>query len=296
MRGGLGPSFSCYSHWMTAILLDGRIVRAERSQALAERIRRFPVVPVLAIIQVGNRPDSATYIAAKKSFAERIGAQTNHIHFTEQVSEQEIIDTVIRLNADDSVNGIIVQLPLPAQLDSAKIINLIDLKKDVDGLTDTNQILLAKNDSAAIIPATARGVMELLQYYHIDLKGKKVAVVGRSRLVGTPIAHVCAHAGADVIVCHSKTVDIAHETRKADIVIVAVGKNNLIGANHVKEGAVVIDVGINRIEDGSLKGDVDFDAIKNIASAITPVPGGVGQMTVLALFENLVDACKIVTA
>ncbi|MEN9912712.1 MAG: bifunctional methylenetetrahydrofolate dehydrogenase/methenyltetrahydrofolate cyclohydrolase FolD [Candidatus Parcubacteria bacterium] len=278
---------------MTALLLDGRVVRAERLSLLAEKVEQLASVPTLAIIQVGDRDDSTAYIKAKKSFAEQVHIRTNHVHFPENVSEQEVIDTIGKLNADNETSGIILQLPLPAHLNSSKIIELINPKKDVDGLTDINQTLLLKNDSSAVIPATARGVKELLEYYHIDLKGKKIAVIGRSRLVGTPIAHMCAHLGADVIVCHSKTVDLAHETSKADIVIVAVGKSGLIGKNHLKEGVVVIDVGINRMSDGSLKGDVDFDVVKDVVSAITPVPGGVGQMTVLALFENLLDACKM---
>lgn len=274
-------------------MLDGRIVRASRLATLSEKIKRFPRIPTLAIIQVGDRADSAAYIRAKKAFAERIGARVNHTHFPEGVSETEVVDMIAKLNIDSEIDGIIVQLPLPAHLDSNKIINTIDPKKDVDGLTDTNQTLLSKNDPQAVIPATARGVKELLEYYKIDLKGKKVAVVGRSRLVGTPIAHACAHAGAEVIVCHSKTLDLVHETKKADVVVVAVGKPDLIGAAHIKPGAVVIDVGINRASDGSLKGDVDFVQVEGVASAVTPVPGGVGQMTVLALFENLIDACKM---
>jgi methylenetetrahydrofolate dehydrogenase (NADP+)/methenyltetrahydrofolate cyclohydrolase len=194
-------------------------------------------------------------------------------------------------------------LPVGLEQSRGEIIESVDPKKDVDGLTSTNQHFLAENNSAAIIPATARGVKELLEYYHIELRGKKVAVVGRSQLVGAPIAHVCRYAGADVIVCHSKTADLAHETSKADIVIVAVGKVGLIGRKYVKSGAIVIDVGINRVgEDASviggnveavvLKGDVDYGAVKDVVAAITPVPGGVGQMTVLALFENLLDVCQ----
>ncbi|MBP6858957.1 MAG: bifunctional 5,10-methylenetetrahydrofolate dehydrogenase/5,10-methenyltetrahydrofolate cyclohydrolase [Candidatus Pacebacteria bacterium] len=278
---------------MSPLLLDGRVVRAARLSVLAERVKQLQRAPKLAIVQVGDRADSAAYIRAKKAFAERIGVQIDHVHFVEGVSEQEIVETLARLNVDSAVDGIIVQLPLSAHLDSTKITNTIDPHKDVDGLTDVNQALLSKNDLQAIIPATARGVKELLEYYEIGLKGKKVAVVGRSRLVGTPIAHMCAHAGAEVIVCHSKTPDLAHETRGADIVIVAVGKPGLIGAAHIKPGAVVVDVGINRIPDGSLKGDVDFETVKDVVSAITPVPGGVGQMTVLALFENLLDTCKM---
>lgn len=279
----------------TPKLLSGRPIRAERATRLIQAIKGLSYTPKLAIIQVGDRTDSAAYIKAKRIFAEQIGAGVALFSFLENVSSAEIVQKIQECNFDSSVQGIIVQLPLPVALEKNRdeIIQAIDSRKDVDGLTTINQHLLAENNPAAIIPATARGVKELLEYYHIDLRGKRVAVVGRSQLVGAPIAQVCRHAGADVIVCHSKTVDLAHETSKADIIIVAVGRVGLISTSHVKKDAIVIDVGINRTSDGSLKGDVDFDQVKSIVSAITPVPGGVGQMTVLALFENLIDACKM---
>ena len=289
-------------------ILSGRIIRADKVPYLLEQVSELPYVPILAIIQIGNRADSTTYIKAKKIFAEQIGVKIKHIHFPENVLVAEIVSSIRECNVDKDIQGIIIQLPLPTELQSSRerIIATIDTHKDVDGLTIVNQELLQRNDSSAIIPATARGVKELLDYYQIDLKGKKVVVVGRSALVGTPIARVCTNAGAEVTVCHSKTENLAEETKKADVLIVAIGKPNLIGKEHVKVGQVIIDVGINRALNSldpaeyddtnkpasTLQGDVNYDAVKDIVKSITPVPGGVGQMTVVALFENLVEACN----
>jgi methylenetetrahydrofolate dehydrogenase (NADP+)/methenyltetrahydrofolate cyclohydrolase len=275
---------------MSAVIISGTAARDARVPILTETIGKLSRAPKLAIIQVGNRPDSVAYIKAKKAFAKKIGVEIEHIHLEEVASLKDVIEQIQKCNSDETVQGIIVQLPLPAHIDKAAAIESIDPHKDADGLTSVNYQKLSNNDSTAIIPATARGVQELLAYYSISLKGKKVVVVGRSALVGGPIALLCKKAGADVTVCHSKTVDLAHETVQADILIVAVGKPGLITASHVKKGAVVIDVGISKIADESLKGDVDFKAVQDVASAITPVPGGVGPMTVLALFENVVDA------
>lgn len=277
---------------MSAIILSGKIVRDSRVPKLVEKIGSLSYVPCLAIIQVGDRPDSTSYIQAKQSFAKIIGVETKLIHVQDDISQNEILEQITKLNSDKSVQGIIVQLPLPIQIDKDTIIESIDPTKDVDGLTSTNYEKLLSGDPTVMIPATARGIKELLDFYEIKLKDKRVAVVGRSRLVGTPIAILCRNAGAEVIVCHSKTPDIAHETRKADIVIVAVGKPGLVGVDHIKDGAIVIDVGISKMDNGDLKGDVDFDEVKNIASMITPVPGGVGPMTVLGLFENVISASK----
>lgn len=296
----------------TPKILSGRVIRAEKVALLTEKVKALPQAPTLAIIQIGDRADSTVYIKAKKTFAEQIGVQVRHIHFPENVSAEEIISNIKECNADRHIQGIIVQLPLPARIEVRReeIISTIDPRKDIDGLTETNQKLLQENNQAAIIPATARGVKELLEYYKIDLKDKKVVVVGRSALVGTPIARVCTNEGAQVTVCHSKTINLAEEARKADILIVAVGKAGLIGRDHVVSRQIIIDVGINRTLDGVgdislegvnsktigkgaiLQGDVDFDAVKDTVAAITPVPGGIGQMTVLALFENLIDACN----
>lgn len=276
---------------MPATLLLGRTTREALIPGLIQRIKALKRVPTLAIIQVGDREDSNSYIKMKKAFSQKIGAEVRHIKLSETISQAELIKSIIDLNADESVDGIIVQLPLPASIDRNVVVESIDSKKDADGLTS----------HATTVPATARGVIELLNYYQIPLKGKTVTVIGRSALVGAPIATLCSNAGAHVIVCHRGTPDLTVETLKADIVIVAAGKPNLIGREHVKSGQVIIDVGINtvkgdkledEVEDTKLVGDVDFEAVKDVVKAITPVPGGVGPMTVLALFENLVDLCE----
>lgn len=279
------------SHIMSAQILDGRKVREALLPKLAEKIKKLSFVPTLAIIQVGDRADSASYIGAKKAFAKKIGVNEIHIQLPEDVSQHDVIEKIRECNAEHNIQGIIVQLPLPAHLDRDVVIDTIDPKKDVDALTAVNIGKWSENDG--ILPATARGVRELLKYYGIGLPDKKVVVVGRSKLVGKPVAVMCENEGAIVTVCHSKTHDLAAKTKKANIIICAVGRIGLIQAKHVKEGQIIIDIGINRKEDDTLAGDVDFDFVKNIVAGITPVPGGVGQMTVLALFENLADLCLL---
>lgn len=274
-----------------ASILSGRTAREALIPGLAAKIRALKRAPTLAIIQVGARDDSNSYIRSKKLFADKIGAKVRHIELAETISQAELIRAVTDLNADTSIDGIIVQLPLPASIDRNAVIESIVPSKDADGLTSGTKT----------VPATARGVIELLNHYQIDLKGKTVTVIGRSALVGAPIATLCRNSGADVIVCHRGTPDLKAETLKADVVIVAAGQPNLIGKGHVKPGQVVIDVGINtvkgdkledEVEGTKLVGDVDFGAVKDVVAAITPVPGGVGPMTVLALFENLLDICE----
>ncbi len=300
---------------MCAQILDGREAREALLPKLIEKIRRLPFVPTLAIIQVGERPDSNSYIRAKKNFAEKIEVKVRHIQVPENIPQADLIQIIEECNADSNIQGIIVQLPIPAHLDRDTVINTIDPKKDVDALTVDS--IQKWSEGEDILSATARGVRELLNYYKIDLHDKKVTVVGRSELVGKPIATMCKNEGAVVTVCHSKTVDLGAETKPADIIICAVGKPELIRAEYVREGQIIVDVGINEIFDESLEnesknglkaesnkeiandpmrrklvGDVDFESVKNIVAAITPVPGGVGQMTVLALFENLADICS----
>ncbi len=312
---------------MYAKLLDGRIARTELKKKLADRVSAFKAEqgfsPTLAIIQVGDRPDTASYIKAKKSFGSEIGVEVRHIHLNENVSKEEIISEIDELNGDKTIGGIILQLPLPEALNinRKEIIDSIDPLKDTDGLTSSNvngwnlatenPMFDSVGKTGIIWPATARGVLELLYFYKIFVKDKRVCIVGRSELVGTPIAAMCRNQGAIVIVCHSKTIDLVKETRASDVIITAVGRPNLITAGHVHSGQAVIDVGINEvaadksnaagvekleeeIPKRKLVGDVDFEAVKSVignSGAITPVPGGVGPMTVLALFENLMDLC-----
>ncbi len=263
-------------------ILDGKKAREYFLPLLEKRVKSLPFIPCLVIIQVGDRADSNIYINGKKNFIEKIGAKINHIRLDENVTELEVIDTIKKYNNDNGVQGIIIQLPLPPHLDPQKIIATINPSKDTDGMTPHTQM----------IPATARGVSDLLKFYTIDLSGKKVTVVGQSELVGKPISDMCEREGASVTSCDSKTANLWEKTQNADILIVAIGKPKFIGKKYVTKGQVVIDVGITRTSDGiRVHGDVDFEAVKDIVAMITPVPGGVGQMTVLALFENLIDAC-----
>lgn len=285
---------------MSTLILDGRAVRDARLAELKTRIANLIAKPVLAIIQVGDRPDSNAYIRAKASFADKLGIPVKHIRLPENISEKELIVKIWECNEDETVKGIIVQLPLPIELDQDAVIEAISPRKDVDALTAPSVKAWLEGREDALLPATTRGVKELLEHYEIDLFGRHAVVVGRSMLVGKPLAALCLAANASLTVCHSKTADLAAETSQADILIVAAGRPRLIGASHVKQGAVVIDVGINtvkgekledEIEETTLVGDVDFEAVSPVASAITPVPGGVGPMTVLGVFENLVDLC-----
>lgn len=285
---------------MPAEILSGNKIRDERLVLLAKIFSNIKPTPELAIIQVGDRPDSTSYIGAKIDFAKKLGVVVRHIHMPINVDQIKVIEEIKKCNSDTGVRGIIVQLPLPANIDRDAVISAIDPEKDIDGLTPTNVYLLSIDDQNAIIPATARGVIELLSYYKIPLQEKKITVIGRSALVGRPIAQLLSNMGSVVTVAHSKTEDLVKETQEADIVIVAVGKSRLIGPKHVHRGQVIIDVGINRDGEVDIKtgrsrliGDVDFEAVSHIigsSGAISPVPGGVGPMTVLSLFENLADA------
>lgn len=270
-------------------ILSGNEIRDKRIPELKKIISDFSRPIVLSIIQIGNRLDSNSYIQAKKNFAGKIGIKIKHIQFDEMISEDEVLSYIEKENQDKQINGIILQLPLPKHINTNLVLNFIDPKKDIDGLTNVNQEKLYINDSSGILPATARGIIELLNYYEIEIKDRKVVVIGRSNLVGKPIAQLCKNRGAEVIVCHSQTIDLSIETKKADILIVAIGKAKFINSGHVKEGQIIIDIGISRFSDQTLSGDVDFEAVKDTVSAITPVPGGVGPMTVLSLFENLVE-------
>ena len=294
-----------------AKILDGRIVRDKIAKKLEKEITlwaRGPQGrrPKLVIIQVGDLAESNTYIRQKILFGEKIGCLVDHLKFDEHISQKNLQTTISELNTDPSVTGIIVQMPIPAHLDKDEIIEAIDPKKDVDGLTSTNLKLLWENRSGGFTPATTKGILELLDSYKIPVSGKKVVVIGRSFLVGKPTALAFLNRDATVTICHRETRNLKLETRNADILIVAVGKPNLITKDYVRKNQVVIDVGINVIgntkqETGNKKpetepvgrklvGDVDFDSVKTVIAAISPVPGGVGPLTVASLFENLLEA------
>ncbi len=272
-------------------IIDGTKISLELRKKVKDLIEKENITPTLAVIQVGDNKASNVYIKNKKKACEDVGINFEHIKFNDTISQALVIAEIKRLNNDISVNGILVQLPLPLGFDEGKIINTIDPVKDVDGLTYQNVgNLVLEND--CLIPCTPLGVMELLKAYNVDLTSKNVCLVGRSNLVGKPLIQLLLQNDATLSICHSKSLDIKSYTKKADVLIVAVGHPNLITKDMVKEGAIIIDVGINK-EGNILCGDVCFDEVSKKASLITPVPGGVGPMTVSCLLKNVVKAYKI---
>ncbi len=272
-------------------IIDGISASLELKNKLKIEIEKKDLTPHLAVIQVGDNKASNIYIKNKKRACESVGISFTHIKLPDTISEDFVIKEIKRLNNDISINGILVQLPLPIGFDEGKIINEINPLKDVDGLTFSNVGNLAlEND--CLVSCTPLGVMELLRLYKVDLEGKDVCIVGRSNLVGKPLIQLLLQKDATVSVCHSKSKNIKEYTKKADVLIVATGHPNLITKDMVKEGVVVIDVGINK-ENDSLCGDVSFNEVSKKASLITPVPGGVGPMTVACLLKNTVKAYKI---
>ncbi len=273
-----------------ALILSGREVSDHLLAELKEKVTKLD--PKLIVVQVGEDPASASYIKQKFKSCEQIGMRSEHRHLPAETSLEELMDIIDALNTDDDVSGFIVQLPLPDHLTDhvPAIIRAINPKKDVDGFGAYNlgKILLSK-EFEHLPPATPAGIIEMLDYYKIDIAGKHAVIVGRSNIVGKPLALMLLNRDATVTICHSKTKNTGEITLQADILISAVGKAKLITADMVKKGAVVIDVGMNRTEE-ELVGDVDFEAVKEKASAITPVPGGVGPMTVASLMRNCVHA------
>jgi methylenetetrahydrofolate dehydrogenase (NADP+) / methenyltetrahydrofolate cyclohydrolase len=278
---------------MKAKLIDGKAIAA----AVRERVRTEVAeyadghggrTPGLATVLVGEDPASEIYVRNKHRACEEVGMRSLHHALPSTASEDELLALVARLNAEDEVDGILVQLPVPEQIDPEAVVAAIDPGKDVDGLTPTNAGLLASG-APGLVPCTPAGVMELLRHEGIELEGAEAVVVGRSNLVGRPVASLLLGANATVTICHSRTRDLAGVCSRADVLVAAVGSPRLLGAEAVKPGAAVIDVGMNRTADG-LAGDVDFEAVKDIAGAITPVPGGVGPMTIAMLLVNTLAA------
>lgn len=245
----------------------------------------------LAVILVGENPASQVYVKNKIKSCENAGFFSQTIRFSDTISENELIEKIEELNKDEKIDGILVQLPLPKHIDELKIINSISPSKDVDGFHVENIGKMMIGDKTGFLPCTPYGIMQLLEEYEIDVLGKDVVIVGRSNIVGKPMALMLIEKGATVQVCNSKTKNLSEKLQKADIVVAAVGVPKLIKAQDVKDGVVVIDVGINRV-DGKLCGDVDFDAISEKASFITPVPGGVGPMTIASLLKNTLQSYK----
>lgn len=278
---------------MAARVIDGKAVAAKVRERVAEGVRAFSAerdgdVPGLATVLVGEDPASHLYVANKRRQTEEVGMRSFHHELGEATPTDEILDLVAELNRDETVDGILVQLPLPEQVDQDAVVSAISAAKDVDGLTAVNAGLLAQG-RPGLVPCTPQGVLELIREAGTALEGAEAVVLGRSILVGRPLAALLTNANATVTVCHSRTRDLAAVCSRADILVAAVGSPRMVGPEMVKPGATVIDVGTNRTEDG-LVGDVDFERVAEVAGALTPVPGGVGPMTIAMLLANTLNA------
>ena len=274
-------------------IIDGKLISAKLKEELkdeVEKLKEVGIVPGLAVIIVGNDPASKTYVNSKEKNAEKLGLYSVKHQLEEKVSEEQLLKLIDDLNNDSKIHGILVQLPLPNHIDSKKVLNKISIEKDVDGFHPENVGKMIIGDKA-FLPCTPNGVIKILEYENVEITGKHAVIIGRSNIVGKPMAALLLERNATVTVCHSKTKNLSEIVNLADIVVAAVGRPNFVKADMVKEGAIVIDVGINRV-DGKLVGDVDFDSVKEKASLITPVPGGVGPMTIAMLMFNTIESAK----
>ncbi|NNU89110.1 bifunctional methylenetetrahydrofolate dehydrogenase/methenyltetrahydrofolate cyclohydrolase FolD [Anoxybacillus sp. CHMUD] len=279
---------------MAAQIINGFELAKEKRAQLAkevEQLKREGIEPALAVILVGDHPASQSYVKAKQKACEEIGIRSVLLTFPNDISESFLLEQIARLNKDRSIHGILVQLPLPPQINELHVIEAIAPEKDVDGFHPLN-VGRMMTGQQTFLPCTPYGILYMVQSLQVDIVGKHVVVVGRSNIVGKPVGQLFLREHATVTYCHSRTNDLEAITRQADILIVAVGKPKLITSSYVKEGAIVIDVGVNRLENGKLCGDVDFDDVKQIASYITPVPKGVGPMTITMLLHNTVQAAR----
>ena len=273
-------------------IIDGKAVSAALKESIKEQVATFPQkygrVPHLVVIRVGEDPASVVYVRNKEKACEAVGIKNSTIVLADTTTEDELLNLVRALNEDDTVDGILVQLPLPGQISEARVIETIAREKDVDGFHPLNVAGLWQK-TPHVNPCTPAGIMKLLASIGVDPKGKRAVVIGRSNIVGLPVAKMLLDANATVTTCHTRTIDMPSITREADILVVAAGRAKMVTADMIKPGAVVIDVGMDRDpETGKLCGDVDFEAAKEVAGAITPVPGGVGPMTIACLMENTV--------
>ncbi|HEX5375408.1 MAG TPA: bifunctional methylenetetrahydrofolate dehydrogenase/methenyltetrahydrofolate cyclohydrolase FolD [Solirubrobacterales bacterium] len=279
---------------MAARVIDGKAVGAAVRARVAEEVAAYEAehgrTPMLVTVIVGDDPASEIYVRSKHRACEEAGMRSAHHGLPAETSENELLELVAELGMDRDVDGILVQLPVPDQIDPDRVVAAIDPAKDVDGLTPVNAGLLA-HGMPGLVPCTPAGVMELLRHEGVELEGAEAVVVGRSKLVGVPVSRLLLAANATVTMCHSRTRDLAEVCRRGDVLVAAAGSPGLIGADAVKPGAVVIDVGTNRTDDG-LRGDVDFEAAAEVAGAISPVPGGVGPMTIAMLLVNTVAAAR----
>jgi len=271
------------------MLLDGKTLSLKLKEELRENLNFINEKLKLVVISIGDDEASKVYINKKRLLASELGIEFLEIHY-DNVTESDIIEKIISLNNDSSVTSIMVQLPLPKYLNEKRILNTINPFKDADGLSAMNLGKLVMNEDG-IIPCTPKGIVKLLNEYNISLKGKNVVIVGRSNIVGKPLFNLLLNLDATVTICHSKTKNLGNYTKKADILIVATGVSKLIKKEHIKDGVIIVDVGINR-EDGKIVGDVDFNDVSDKVSYITPVPGGVGPLTVIMLMTNVLECYK----
>ncbi|MBQ7960375.1 MAG: bifunctional methylenetetrahydrofolate dehydrogenase/methenyltetrahydrofolate cyclohydrolase FolD [Clostridia bacterium] len=277
-----------------ATILSGKTVSARIKENLKEEIeslKKNGTLPGLAVIIVGEDPASKVYVGRKEAMCTELGMHSKKFALPEETTQEELISLVEKLNNDDSIHGILVQLPLPKHLDEKAVINTIRPEKDVDAFHPVNvgKIMIGDYD---FVPCTPAGIMELIAESNVEIEGKNCVVIGRSNIVGKPMSMLLLHKNGTVTTCHSRTKDLKEVTKQADILVAAVGRANFVTADMVKPGAVVIDVGMNRLEDGKLVGDVAFDEVEKVAGAITPVPGGVGPMTIAMLMQNTLTAAK----
>ena len=275
-------------------ILDGKAlskkIKNEVKLEVNNLVEKYGKKPHLVVILIGDNPASETYVASKERSSKAVGIESTVINKDSSISESELIDVIENLNQDNDVHGILLQLPIPKHIDEEKVINLIDPRKDVDGFSNYHVARLNKGLDA-LVPCTPLGIMELLKEYQINPEGKHAVVMGRSQIVGKPMASLLLKANATVTVTHSRTKDMKSITKQADILVVAIGKAKMVDESYIKDGAILIDVGISRV-DGLLYGDIDFESVKNKASYITPVPGGVGPMTIAMLMKNTLTCFK----
>lgn len=274
---------------MSAKIINGKEIAQDIRRGLKKEIQALPMVPGLAVVLVGDDPASKVYVGNKEKACKEVGFYSEVHKLAENTSEEELLFLIEQLNNNPKIHGILVQLPLPKHINEKEVINRILPSKDVDGFHPVNAGALLVGEKG-LQPCTPKGCIRLIKEMGLEISGKKAIVVGRSNIVGKPIALMLLQENATVEICHSRTQDLAKEIKDADILVVAIGKANFITGEMIKPGAVVIDVGINRLEDGSLAGDVEFNSAKEVAGYITPVPGGVGPMTIAMLLENTLEA------
>ncbi len=278
-----------------AKIIDGKAISTAIKEELKEKVAAYKAEGIeitLAVVKVGNDPASAVYVRNKENACAYVGINSKTLALPEETTQEELLNVVKELNEDSSVNGILVQLPLPKHIDESQILLAIDSNKDVDGFHPVNVGKMVIGEDT-FLPCTPAGIIEMLKRSHVDIEGKECVVIGRSNIVGKPMSMLMLKENATVTIVHSRTKDLKEVTKRADILIAAIGKPKFVTADFVKEGAVVIDVGINRDENGKLCGDVDYEPVFDIASAITPVPGGVGPMTVTMLLVNCLRSVEL---